>query len=250
MWPSAVDGSAVFLIMFGALLAGFASGFAGFGAGLVASSVWLHAMPAPMVPPLVLLISLVSQATAMGLSNRKFETAVATPMIVGGVVGLPIGILMLAGARPDTLRLLVGVLLVIFALSQFGWMSTLSVGKWGGRKADGLVGLTGGILGGFAGVPGPVPLIWLRLRGGTRQEQRAIFFPFSIATLSLGSLAMALSGHLDRSVMWLGFICVPALLLGTWFGVRFYLGVSEETFKRVLTLFLLVSGIALVVQSG
>ena len=33
------------IVLLGALLAGFTTGFAGFGTGLVASGLWFHALP-------------------------------------------------------------------------------------------------------------------------------------------------------------------------------------------------------------
>ena len=45
------DPASLAFVLIGALLAGFTTGFAGFGTGLVAAGLWFHALPAEMVPP-------------------------------------------------------------------------------------------------------------------------------------------------------------------------------------------------------
>ena len=47
------DPASLAFVLIGALLAGFTTGFAGFGTGLVAAGLWFHALPTEMVPPLV-----------------------------------------------------------------------------------------------------------------------------------------------------------------------------------------------------
>src|SRR3546814_17357102 len=60
------------------------------------------------------------------------------------------------------------------AISQLSGLTRLAIGAWGGRPSDAAVGVGGGILGGFAGLSGPLPLIWLQLRGGPSAEQREV----------------------------------------------------------------------------
>jgi len=55
MLGTGLDFTPLALVMVAALVAGFTTGFAGFGTGLVASGLWLQALPAALVPPLVAL---------------------------------------------------------------------------------------------------------------------------------------------------------------------------------------------------
>jgi len=60
---------------------------------------------------------------------------------------------------------------------------------WGGRIADGIVGLAGGVLGGLAGLSGPLPTMWAAIRGWGKDERRSLFQTFNL-TISAGRPAV------------------------------------------------------------
>jgi uncharacterized membrane protein YfcA len=101
-------------------------------------------------------------------------------------------------------------------------------------------------LGGFAGLSGPLPLIWLQLRGGGNDEQRATYQPFNLIVWALASIGMSISGQITSHVLWVAFLCLPPTLLGAWIGARVYVGVSTQTFQRVVLCLLFVSGCILI----
>lgn len=238
------------IVLLGALVAGFTTGLAGFGTGLVASAFWLHALPAPIVPPLAVLASVAGQLVGLVTLRKAFAWRRVAPFLIGAVLGLPFGFWALSVASPSVLRLSVGAFLIAYAVFQLSGLARLGVGDWGGRRADGAVGLGGGFLGGFAGLSGPLPLIWLQLRGGTSAEQRATYQPFNLIVLALAGGAMAMAGKIDRGVLTIAILCLPMTLLGAWLGARVYLGVSEATFRLVILVLLLGSGLFLVGQSA
>lgn len=242
------DTSSFILVTIGAFIAGFTSGFAGFGTGLVASGLWFHALPAAMVPPLVAISSVASQLIGLFVVRRAFSWRRAAPYLAGGIVGVPVGVFALSRASPEALRAVIGVFLIIYPLLQLSGVTRLSAKNWGGQGADGLVGLGGGFLGGFAGLSGPLPLIWLQIRGGSSNEQRAVYQPFNLIVLALAGAAMAVSGQVGKPVAMVALFCLPATLAGAWIGVRSYRSAGEATFRRVVLVLLLASGLTLVGQ--
>src|SRR5262245_57014761 len=185
MLGAAVDFPTLAIVIFGALVAGFTTGFAGFGTGLVASGLWFHALPAPMVPPLVALCSVAAQLVGLITVRKAFDWLRAMPYLIGGAIGVPLGVAALAGASPFLLRTSIGAFLIAYAAYQLSQRRNRSIGTWGGGTVDGMVGVGGGFLGGFAGLSGPLPLIWLQLRGGESDRQRAIYQPFNVIVLAL-----------------------------------------------------------------
>ena len=238
------------IVLSGALVAGFTTGFAGFGTGLVSSGLWFHALPALMVPPLVALASVAAQLASLITVRKAFDWRHATPFLAGGIVGVPLGVGALSIASPDILRMSVGFFLVAYALFRLCVFTRFTVECWGGWKANSAIGVGGGFLGGFAGLSGPLPLIWLQLRGGTGDQQRAIYQPFNLAILSLASVGMVISGQIDKSVLIIAGLCLPVTLAGAWFGARAYRRVSEQTFRMVVLTLLLVSGVILIGQTA
>jgi len=249
MLTASFDFPALAIVVGGTFLAGFTTGFAGFGTGLVASGLWFHALPAAMVPPLVALASVAAQLVGMMTVREAFNWRRVAPFLLGGVLGVPPGVAALTAVSPVVLKLFVGVFLTAYAMYQLGNRIRWHIGQWGGGIADGIVGLGGGLLGGFAGLSAPLPVMWLQLRGGSRQQQRALYQPFNMVVLALASLGMAVSGQVTADVVWVSVLCLPATLIGAWIGARVYVGVSEQTFQRVVLSLLLLSGLILIAQA-
>lgn len=248
MLASLPDLTSLAFLLFGALAAGFVTGFAGFGTALVASGFWFHVLPAAVVPPLVVIATVTAQLVSLFTLRPKFDWPRAAPYLIGGVFGVPLGVAALTAASPDLLRISVGVFLMTYALSQFAGLRRLSIGAWGGRPSDAAIGLGGGMLGGFAGLSGPLPLIWLQLRGGPSLGQRAIYQPFNLIILAMAAAGMTLAGQVNGVVINSFLFAVPATLLGAWTGARLYHRTSEAMFRMVVQGLLLLSGTMLVIQ--
>ncbi len=246
--PDFSDLPQLVFVLLGALVAGFTTGFAGFGTGLVASGLWYHALPAPVVPPLVAMASVAAQLVGLAAVRKAFAWGRATPYLAGAVAGVPLGVLALEQASPASLRFSVGVFLVVYAAIQLVGAARFAVPHWGGRQADGAVGAAGGFLGGFAGLSGPLPVIWLQMRGGPSASQRAAYQPFNLIVLAMASVGMGISGAIDGDVLRTAALCLPATLFGAWAGARIYIGISEQAFRRIVLALLVVSGAMLVIQ--
>ena len=249
MLSSLPDLATFSFLLAGALAAGFVTGFAGFGTGLVASGFWFHVLPAVFVPPIVVVASVAGQLVGLVGLRPKFDWPRTLPYLVGGALGVPLGVMALSQASPELLRLSVGLFLVGYALSQLTGLARLCIGNWGGRRSDAAVGLGGGVLGGFAGLSGPLPLIWLQLRGGPSIDQRAVYQPFNLIVLAIAGAGMAGAGQINGPVLSALLIVVPGTIIGAVAGARFYRRASEATFRKVVLALLLISGIMLVVQS-
>lgn len=155
---------------------------------------------------------------------------------------MPLGVTALAAASPLVLRTSVGAFLILYAAYQLFRRRNRDIATWGGKSADSVIGVAGGFLGGFAGLSGPLPLIWLQLKGGKPDVQRAIYQPFNLIVLTLASFAMAVSGQMTMATLWISCLCLPATLAGAWIGARVYVGVSAQTFQKVVLFLLLASG--------
>lgn len=243
------DLATVAIVVAGALVAGFTTGFAGFGTGLVASGFWFHVLPAAMVPPLVALASVAGQIVGVVTVRKAFDWARLMPFLIGGAVGIPLGVAALAAVSPFWLKMSAGAFLVAYSTYHLLARHRREIGTWGGRWADGAVGIGGGFLGGFAGLSAPLPVMWLQLRGGSTDSQRAIYQPFNLIVLSLASAGMAVGGQITAPVLWVTLFSLPATLAGAWIGARLYGAVSARTFQRLVLLLLLASGGILIAQA-
>ncbi|MET0630937.1 MAG: sulfite exporter TauE/SafE family protein [Xanthobacteraceae bacterium] len=113
--------------------------FAGFGTGLVASGIWLHALPAAMVPPLVALASVAAQLVGLVTVRKAFDWSRAAPYLAGGLIGVPLGVAALAAASPFLLRASIGAFLIAYATYQLLQRHKREIGGWGGKAADAIM---------------------------------------------------------------------------------------------------------------
>lgn len=240
--------AALAVLFFGALAGGFVSGLAGFGTALLALGVWLYVVPPAVAVPLVLICSVVAQTSTLPSFWRSFDLKLVWPFLIGGLAGVPLGTLMIAGADPQVFKLAVGILLLVFPAALYFNRRPMAL-RFGGRAADGAVGFAGGILGGLAGLSGPLPILWATVRGWGKDERRGIFQTYNWTALSASLCLQAGSGFLTREVLWLALIVLPATLSGAWLGARAYRVLSDRNFRDVVLGLLFLSGIGLVWSS-
>src|SRR5215475_7493793 len=105
------------LLFAGALAGGFVSGLAGFGTALMALGVWLYVMPPPVAVALVLICSVIAQTSTLPSMWRNFDLTLVWPFVIGGLLGVPIGTLLVAHADPRVFKLTVGVFLLVFPVA-------------------------------------------------------------------------------------------------------------------------------------
>jgi uncharacterized membrane protein YfcA len=118
--------------------------------------------------------------------------------------------------------------------------------KAAGRGADAAVGFFNGALGGATGLGGILPTIWSGLRGWPRDEQRAVFQPTAVATFLMTIAAFGGVGIITADTVRLFMIGVPPLVAGSWLGWMLYGKLDEGTFRKVVLVLLLMSGMTLV----
>jgi hypothetical protein len=236
------------LVLAGALAGGLVLGLTGFGTGITALVFWLHAVPPVVAGPLVVVCSLIGQVQTLPKIWHAINLRRVAPFIVGGLLGVPIGTLLLAHVSVAAFKFCVGVLLV----SYCSYMLLARVQTriaWGGRAVDALVGFIGGILGGLAGISAPPVTVWTGLRDWSRDARRAVLQAFNTTILSFALLSQLVAGFMTVELLKATLVALPGTLLGTWLGRRAYDRLSDARFAQVVLVVLLISGTMLIVSA-
>lgn len=236
-------GVAVFLI--GTFAAAFVAGLAGFAFGLIAAAIWLHALSPAEAAALVVAYALLVQGYAVWKLRRAIDVARVVPFFIGSAIGIPGGIVVLRLASATHLRIGVGALLIVFSLYNLVRPKLPHLTS-AGRGADGVIGLLNGALAGSTGLGGILPAIWSGVRGWTRDEQRAVFQPTAVITFAMTIAWLGGSGAVTWQIVQLFMFGLPALAAGTWLGWAFYGRLDEASFRQVVLLLLLASGLILI----
>lgn len=231
------------LLLIGSVAAGFVAGLTGLGTAMTALTFWLYAVSPSIAVPLALLLSCAVHVMTMTLIRHGIVWPRLWPFILGGMIGLPLGVLLLPYLDNETAKLGLGVFLVVYC--AYGLLVRRPpVFKAGGRPADAAVGAVGGTLGGLAGLSGPIPTIWTGLRGWPKDESRGVYQPFNLAILAAAAVGHGLAGRYQALDPLMILKVLGGGLIGAAIGFGIYRRTSDKGFRRVLLLVLLVAGMS------
>ena len=216
---------------------------------MVAISVWAWFLDPQLIAPLAVFGALLGQAISAVTTRREFDAKRLWPFLAGGMCGIPLGMAVLPLLDPQLFKFGLGVLLVLYCpvLLLSSQMPPL---RAGGRAADGLVGLAGGMLSAIAGLAGTLPTLWCTLRGFEKDAQRAVIQNFNLTMLAVTFVVYLGRGLITASTLpflaTVGLAATVPVLLGG----RLYSGMSERAFRRLVLGLLTFSGIALLLASA
>lgn len=237
--------SELLLLAGGAALAGLVQGISGFAFAMVAMSVWVWGIEPRLAAVMAVSGGLVGQVIAIFTVKRGLRLPTLLPFLAGALVGVPLGAWALPHLEPMAFKLTLGLFLVACCPTML-LAHRIPRLRFGGRWADGVVGLFGGVMGGIGGFSGVLPSLWITLRGWDKDLQRSVIQNFSLVALSATLASYVLTG-LATADMWPKLaVVVPALLLPSLIGARIYHGLSPAAFRRVVLLLLTCAGMAMV----
>jgi len=237
------------ILLAAVFVAAFASGLAGFAFNLIAASILFHWMdPKALAPVLVLGSLLIQLGTLRGIWHAIRWRALL-PYFIGGLLGTPVGIAILALGDPSGIVFGIGLLLVAYGGYGLARMAMRHAPRvfTAGRAVDAGIGFAGGILGGIGGFSGALPAMWGDLQGLRKDDARAIFQPFIVVMQIVAAIGLAAEGILDQASLLTLATVLPALALGAWLGMHAYRLIPAQGFRIVLLGLLFVSGLSLVI---
>jgi len=244
-----MDGQLIDLTIFAVatFAAALVAGLAGFAFGLVAAAAWLHVLTPVQTASLIVSYGLIVQGLAVWKLRRALSWSLLWPLMAGAAVGVPVGTSALLWITPHHLRLAIGILLVVYSVYSLTrpTLKPFAVG----RAVDLSIGFVNGALGGMTGFAGIVVTIWSGLRGWSKDVQRTVFQPVSVATFAMSAAWIGVAGAISAATLKLFAIGLPPLLAGTWLGLKLYGHLIESDFRRVVLILLLASGATLIVAT-
>ncbi len=239
------------------LVAAFTQGATGFGFGLVAMSVLPHVLGIRQAVPVVAVFSLFVGAVVLWGWRQHLRPREIAPILLGEVVGTPLGVLFLTSVEPRVVTGALGLLLVAWSGGHL--VSEASSGAPARRGAAArpppsrawgvLAGFLGGTIGGAFNTGGPPVIVYATARRwepGAFQANLQVVFLFN-TVLQLGLLSAR--GFVTREVLRLDLIGLPVLLAGVVTGALVARRIPATAFRRVVLALLVVFGLVLLVRS-
>jgi uncharacterized protein len=237
-----LDWAACALIMASASLV---MGLAGFGIALVGMAFLPYFMP-PAAAIAVLTIYTVAFVIVIFVPVRRHVTMRGvTLLLVGTVLGTPLGVWILVAVSASTLNRIIGAVLVVVVLLEWaGRYPQRLTGRWWGLGA----GFVAGVMGGAVGMPGPPVVVYSTMQGWSPQTIKAnlqVFFFVNQAVILAGYWR---AGLLTADVWRLSASFALPAAAGTVVGILLFKHVDHVSFRRVVFAVLLVSGLVLVTR--
>jgi uncharacterized membrane protein YfcA len=242
-----MDGLVFTLFALAAFAGGFISGFSGFAMGLVVSGVWLHIITPMQTATLIAGYGLLTQGYGIFNLRHALDPRKTWPLAVGTIIGVPLGVSVLAYLNPVYLRFGVGVLLVLYTI--YGLTRPMFAPIKIGVASDIAIGISNGLLGGLTGLGGIISTISCQLRGWPKDVQRAVFQPVLFVAFVAISISQAVAGSITADTLKLYGVGVPFMVAGLWLGFRLFGKINDETFRKTVLALLLLAGLSLIVPS-
>lgn len=231
------------LFLFATFAGAFVAGLSGFAFGLVAASLWLYILTPVQSATLIIGFGLLVQGYSVWKLREALDWQRLWPFIAGAAIGVPAGVTLLTWSDPRSVRIAVGIILILYSLYAF-FRPALKFSA-GGRASDAAVGLLNGVLGGLTGLAGILVTIWCNLRGWPKDMQRTVFQPVAVAVFLMSALWLGAKGTVTADTAKFFVMGLPCLLAGTWLGLKLFGRIDEAMFRKIVLALLFVSGVTL-----
>nr|WP_272490846.1 sulfite exporter TauE/SafE family protein [Mesobacterium pallidum] len=229
-------------------------GFAGIG--MVSTPLVALVIDPITAVGLMLPIMLVQDGVAIWLYRQSFDASLLKVLIPGGALGVGLAYLLASSVPPYTVKAVLGVISVSFALWQLAQArrGRPLVALRARGAADAALGVAAGAASGFTSAiahAGPPPFqVYVMPRGLTKEVYvgTSVMF-FACVNLmklpSFGALGLFSAESLKVSAVF-----IPLAVVASWAGARLVRVVNPDTFRTLITLILLGIGCVLLAQAG
>ena len=234
----------LWVLAFGAAIAGLVQGISGFAFAMVAMSIWVWGVEPQMAAVMAVFGGVTGQIISAIRVRRGWHLSILWPFVLGSAIGIPVGTLILPLLDPNRFKLVLGSLLVVCCSAMLASSGLPSI-RHGGRWADAVVGVIGGVMAPLSGFSGLAPALWCTLRGYTKDAHRAVLQNFNLIVLSATFASLVWAGRVQPAFIPKMAIVAGSLVVPSVWGSKIYIGMSPIAFRRVVLWLLIFAGVAM-----
>ena len=220
-------------------------GLAGFGNALFAMAFLPYFIPPATAIAVLTIYTVVFTIAIFVPVRRHLSPRGVTRLLVGTVLGTPLGVWILVASSASTVNRIIGAFLVAVVVLEWagGYPERLRGRGWGLGA-----GFLAGVAGGAVGMPGPPVVVYSTTQGWGPKTIKAnlqVFFFVNQAVILAGYWR---AGLLTPDVWRLSVSFILPAAAGTTLGILLFKHVDHATFRRVVFSVLLVSGLVLLAR--
>ncbi len=232
-------------------LGGFIQSSAGFGFGLFALPLLLF-MKLQLQEAVIMVIigSAIQKIIGIGYFRKVINLRELSPLIASGLTGLPIGLYLMfrvSSLHHYSIKQVIGFLILLMLILRWAELKNREIPL---KKVwTYIAGFLSGILNGFANIGGPPVVLWVLSQKWENKKMRATVISFSLFFVPFQIIIMILMfGKTLHSQLLYSLILSPAVLLGSWAGLKFGDKFSRKILERYMEILLLLIALASVLR--
>jgi uncharacterized membrane protein YfcA len=238
------------LLIFTVFAAATLQSATGIGFGIIAGPLLLATLNDGSAIQISIILNLVIASLLAPTVWRHFDSNVLPKLVLGLVIGSPLGLLIFTTLDIVYLKAL-AVVFVLLALFFLLYGNRLEVDKpdikpTSAEQAS--IGIIAGIMGGSLAMPGPVPAAWMSARGFGKVVTRAtILIMFIFAYCAALLLQIFMVGISMDTVLFSAELAIPTvvgILAGRYLSHR----ISEAVFRNIIIVVLIATAVTLLVN--
>ena len=224
-------------------------GMSGFGAGMVGIPLLAFVMPVHTAVPV---FSLLVLTLFIVISIRDWKAVVREELrrlVLPTLLGVAVGIVLLQQLDNQVLLKLLGGLLITYAgyaaaVQLFGLPQLKCSHRWAFP-----VGFVGAVIDTvFSGGGGTLVVVYLHMRGVGRQPFRATVAVVWLVEMVARMVGYGAAGYYTTATLVLCVLLMPMMGVGTYLGERIGNRISHDTFSKILSALLALTGVLLLLK--
>ena len=248
-WTDPLPDMVFFIIAAAAVVfAGISKGGFGSGAAFAAAAILATIIDPGEAIGIMLPLLMLMDITSLRPYWRQWMPRESLYLILGGLPGVALGAWFFSLANADALRILIGVISVLFVIWQMA--NSRGLIKAGFKKLPAWAGLLSGAAAGFTSfvshAGGPPAAVYLLSMRPSKTEYQAttviVFWAINIAK----AIPYTFLGLFTLESLKLDLMLAPFAVLGVWIGVKGHRIISEKLFFGLTYLLLMVTGLRLI----
>ena len=222
------------------LIAGFIQGLTSFGLSIVAIPLLIRIFPLQEVVPTIVVLALLTNILILTSARKEIQFKKFVPLVFMGILFLPLGAYSLRYLNPDYLKLCFGILITVFSLLLI-LKKTFPIKH---EKIGFIItGSLSGFLNGSLSLSGPPVVLFLSNQGIDKGTFRANITLYFLILNVIAIIVFLATGLLNRVVGERILYLAPALVAGVLAGIKISKGLGDESFRKVVLILLLISGV-------
>ncbi len=221
-------------------------GITGFGFALFSVPLLSFMFPMSTLVPAIALFNVVTSTYILFGLKEKVKWYYIVPMFIASLGGIPLGIYALEFMSEDTLRMIVGIMVIIFSLKLLKGVNL--AGRF--RKMPlFFAGFLSGLLTSSISIGGPPLVIAMNRKGYKKEFFRAVFSWFTVFSSTFACVAFYVKGFLTPESIKFTALALPLLILGSGWGNKIAQKIHQEQFRKLVIYVNVVTGLIIVITT-